>query len=257
VRATTADPPVRLLAGPGDADERVVRRWGGRALGLLARHAPDAVSLAAAVAPAGLDGDAVAAVHGELLHRLRSAAASEVWFDLDGAADDPAAAAPAGVAAARLAGLAVRGEVAAVGLGLRLGAPGAGRTALDAALGALVAAAERGADAPEVELGALPEGLLVVVPERGAALGAAATAALERSHGLPPGWLQERAEPSARSAPVLTGAQEADAAAVRGVWAEHARLVLGARAAGLEPGAARHPAHLVARHLADLVLAAG
>lgn len=258
--------PGRMLVSPGDADDRVVRRWGGRALGLLARHAPDAASLAAAVAPAGVDGAAVTAVHGELLRRLRSAPASEVWFDLaDVPVGDPAGPAAAGVAAARLTGLAVRGEVAPVGLGLRLGGTGAGGTAVGATLGAalgvaleaLVATAERGAGAPEVELGALPEGLAVVVAHPGAALGAAATAALERSHDLPPGWLQERAEPSARSAPVLSGAQEADASAVRGVWAEHARLVLEARAAGLEPGADRHPAHLVARHLADLVLAAG
>jgi len=257
-------PTVRLLVGPAEADEQVVRRWGGRALGLLARHAPDAASMTAAVAPAGLDGEAVASVLGELRHRLRSAPASEVWFDLaEAPAGDPAgattaaAAAAVGVAAARLAGLAVRGEVAPVRLGLRLGDPGTGGTALEAALEALVTTAERGADAPEVELGALPERLLVVVPGPGGAPGAAALAALERSRGLPPGWLQERAEPSARSAPVLSSAQEGDAAAVRGVWAEHARLVLKARVAGLDPGVERHPAHLVARHLTDLVLAAG
>jgi hypothetical protein len=186
-----------------------------------------------------------------------------VWFDLP---DDPAGAAAAGVAAARLAGLVVRGEAVPVGLGLRLrtpdAAPDAARdsaldAALDAAVAALVATAERGADAPEVELGALPERLVVVVPGAGGAPGAVGTAAVERAHGLPRGWLQVRAEPAARSAPVLSPAQEADAAAVRGAWAEHARLVLEARAAGLEPGADRHPAHLVARHLAELVLAAG
>ena len=85
----------------------------------------------------------------------------------------------------------------------------------------------------------------------------AALPALERSLGLPPGWLQARGEPAARCGPVLDDAQEADAAAVRAVWAEQARLVLETRAAGLEPGVDRHPAHLVVRHLADLVLSAG
>ncbi|MBF5082040.1 hypothetical protein [Quadrisphaera sp. INWT6] len=255
----------RLLVGPGDADERVVRRWAGRALGLLARHAPDAASLAAALAPAGLGPATVTAAHGELLHRLRTAPASGVWFDL---AADPAAdpAGAAGVAAARREGLAVRGEAAPVVLGLRAAASETGWAALDAAVAALVATAERGADAPEVELGALPERLLVVLvgPDPSGAptsaqaeTAASALSALEGSHGLPPGWLVLEPEPLAQCAPVLSAAEEADAAAVGAVWAEHARLALEARAAGLAPGWDRHPAHLVARHLADLAGAAG
>ncbi|TNM60670.1 aldolase [Streptomyces sp. NP160] len=203
--------PVHTVYVPADAgDDGTPEQWGRRALGLLARHAPGTAALAAAT---GLDVDDDD--RERLLELLRTRPVADLRLDLEdgyglpggpsggpgrrGDAEEDAHADAAGASLARVAGRRVRQQVAPGTAGVRVRSFDAStrRRALRTlarVVAAVVATAERGADAPEVELGALPDHLLVTLAKVSDPLqvGALADAldALEAAHGLPGGWVR-------------------------------------------------------------------
>jgi hypothetical protein len=247
VDAALAQPPVEAPAPqpvhtayvPADAgDDGTPEQWGRRALGLLARHAPDAAALAAAT---GLDVDDDD--RERLLELLRTRPVADLRLDLEdgyglpgeqpgrrGDAEEDAHADAAGAALARLAGRRVRGRVAPGTAGVRVRSfeaatrPRALRT-LARVVAAVVTTAERGADAPEVELGALPDHLVVTLakvsdPAQVSAL-ADVLDALEGAHGLPAGWVRVEVQVEV---PALVVAPDGRAAVARCREAARGRL---------------------------------
>ncbi len=232
--------PVHTAYVPADAaDETTPAQWGRRALGLLARHAPDAAALAAAVAPAGLDAADVVAVHERLLHLLRTRPVADLRIDLEDGYGTPAqrsdaaedaAADRAGTSLARIAGLRVRGEVAPAVAGVRVRSmePATRRRSLrtlERVVAAVLVTAERGAGAPEVEVGALPERLVVTLakvsdPAQVSAF-CDALDVLEAARGLPEGWVALEVQVEV---PVLVVAADGRAAVAQCLAAARGRL---------------------------------
>ncbi|PWJ52926.1 hypothetical protein SAMN06264364_11662 [Quadrisphaera granulorum] len=199
--------PVHTVYAPADVgDDATAELWGRRALGLLARHAPDTAALAAATGLEVDDDD-----RERLLELLRTRPIADLRLDLEDGyglpgetpgrrsdVEEDSHADAAGAALARIAGRRVRGQVAPgiAGVRIRSFEPSTRRRAvrtLARVVAAVVATAERGADAPEAELGALPEHLLLTLakvsdPAQVSAL-ADVLDALEDAHGLPRGWV--------------------------------------------------------------------
>ncbi|MGQ7296245.1 DUF6986 family protein [Quadrisphaera sp. KR29] len=224
--------PVHTVYVAADAgDDATAQEWGRRALGLLARHAPTAAALAAAT---GLDVDDDD--RERLLQLLRTRPVADLRLDLEdgygprGDAEEDAHADAAGAALARVAGRRLRGQVAPVSAGARVRSFEAGtrrravRT-LARVVASLVATAERGAGAPEVELGALPGHLVVTLAKVSDPVQVAALAdvldALEDAHGLDRGWVRVEAQVEV---PALVVAPDGRAAVARCREAARGRL---------------------------------
>ena len=188
-----AVPPVHTAYVPADAaGASTPADWGGAALALLAEHAPDAASLAAAT---GLDPAAVADVLPALRAVLATRPMQDLRLDLEdgyGPRPDAVEDADAAAAGAVLAALALPGAACAPALaGVRVRSMESSTRArslrsLDLVLAGLVAAVERGE-------GAVPARAVVTLakvsdPAQVRAF-TRAVDALEAAHGLPPRWL--------------------------------------------------------------------